>query len=172
MQDDRPQRMNKAAAGCIAVGLLGFATYGVVTGDLSSRRHPGLDRAHEPLFFWTYVGLFAAVGVYMALVALGIVELKAAQPRDYALKVRHDFAQRMTFLALLTSGGSAYAWWSERSLVNPSVMNEIMGWIAVGSLGLAAWSPVLPPGPLRSVLRIAGAVAVLVAALAIYRLAR
>lgn len=172
MQDDRPQGMNKGVAGFLAVCFIGYALYGVVTGDLSSRRYPFLDRANNPLFFWVYIGLFATVGGYAALLALGVVELKQKRGQDYASGVREDFAQRLAFLALLTSGGSAYAWWSERSLVNPSVMNEIMGWIAVGSLGLAAWPPVLPPGPVRTGLRIAGSVAVLLAALAIYRLSR
>lgn len=171
MRKEQPQGMSKVVAGVIAAGFLAFALYGVVTGDLSSRRHPSLDRASNPLFFWAYIGLFASVGIYASLVGLGVV--KMPPPREAGVVgTRRDMAQRLAFLALLASGGSAYAWWTERSIVSPSVMNEIMGWVALGALGLAAWPPVLPPGRVRTVLRAAGAAAFLAAALAIFRLTR
>lgn len=171
MRNVEPKGMSKVVAALITVGCLGFALYGVVTGDLSSRRYPSLDRASNPLFFWAYISVFTTIGVYAALVGLGVV--KMPPPREItAEETQRDMAQKLAFLALLASGGSAYAWWSERSLVNPSVMNEIMGWVALSALGLATWPPVLSPGPLRTVLRIAGTTAVLVAVLAIFRITR
>lgn len=171
MRNNEPKGMSAIVAAFIAVAFLGFALFGIVTGDLSSRRHPGLDRVNNPLFFWAFIALFVTCGVYAALVGLGVV--KMPPPREItAEETRRDMAQRFAFLALLTSGGSAYAWWSERSLVNPSVMNEIMGWVALGALGLATWPPVLAPGPARSALRAAGAAAVLLAAVMIIRLMR
>lgn len=172
MKNDQPQGTSKIVLGLIAAGLLGFALYGAVTGDMSSRRTGELTSTSNPLFFWAYVGTFAAIGAYAALAALGVVEIKVQSKADYAEHIKHDTAQKTAFLLLLGSAGSAYAWWSERSLVNSGVMNEIMGWMALLFLGLAAWQPLPPPGPVRSVLRIAGTTAVLVAALAIFRLTR
>ncbi len=172
MKDDQTPGANKVVFGLIAAGMIGFALYGAVTGDMSSRKTGELTRTGNPLFFWATIAMFAGIGVYAALVALGLVEMKVRSKADYAEHIKRDTEQKTAFLLLLASGGSAYAWWSERSLVNPSTMNEIMGWLALAFLGLAAWPPVLPPGPVRSAMRIAGTTAVLVAALAIFRLTR
>lgn len=172
MKDDQPQGTSKIVLGLIAAGMIGLALYGAVTGDMSSRRTGELTRTSNPLLFWACISTFAGIGIYAALVALGVVEMKVQSKADTAEEVKRDTEQKTAFLLLLASGGSAYAWWSERSLVNPSIMNEIMGWLALAFLGLAVWPRVLPPGPVRSALRIAGTTAVLVAALAIFRLTR
>jgi len=163
--------MSKLAAALIAVAFFVFALLGLLTGDLSSHRTPHLDRVNNPVFFWAYIGGFVAVGVFAALVALGVAKMKP--PREITTdEIKRDAAEKLAFLALLSSAGSAYAWWTERSLVSPTTMNEIMGWCAIGALGIAALPPVLPPSPVRTALRVAGAAAVLLAALMIFRLTR
>ena len=76
----------KIAAGLVAVALLGVLISGLVTGDLSHGRYIYFKRSSDPLFFWTYIGLFAVGAGYAALFAAGHIKLPSQA--DYVAHVR------------------------------------------------------------------------------------
>ena len=158
---------SKIAAGLIAAGLCAILLAGLVTGDLSHGRYTYFNRASDPLFFWTYIGLLAFGAVFSALFALG--HIKLPPQADYVVHVQRQTTTGYAFLALLGAAGSGYFWISEWLDNSQSVVAEMAGWLALGLLGLAAWPPVLLPGRVRTVLRALGT-AVVVAATMIYRL--
>jgi len=172
MSSDAPKATtgSRLLAGIIAAALCAALITGLVTGDLSHGRYTSLNRSADPLFFWTYIGLFAVAAACATLFALGYV--KPPSQADYIAHVRRQTTTNFAFLALLGASGSAYFWiskWLENSQ-NP--VSEMAGWLALGLLGLAAWPPVLPPGETRTLLRALGTAAIVVAATMIYRLVR
>ena len=170
MPNDAPKATtgSKIVAGLIAAALCAILLAGLVTGDLSHGRYTYFNRASDPLFFWTYIGLFAFGAVFAALFALG--HIKLPPQADYVAHVRRQTTTRFAFLALLGAAGSGYFWISEWLENSQSVVAEMAGWLALGLLGLAAWPPVLPLGRVRTVLRALGTAAVVVAATMIYRI--
>jgi hypothetical protein len=157
-------------AGLIAAALCAVLLTGLITGDLSHGRYTYFKRATDPLFFWTYIGLFAIGAVCAALFALGHV--KPPPQAEYIAHVRRQTVTNFAFLALLGSVGTGYFWISEWLENSQSVISEMAGWLSLGLLGIALWPPVLPPGQARTVLRAVGTAAILVAATMIYRLMR
>lgn len=171
MPNDAPKAStgSKIVAGLIAAALCVGLITALVTGVYSNGRIY-LNRSSDPLFFWTYIGLFAAGAVGAALFAFGLVNPKPPPQAEYVAHVRREATTRFAFLALLGATGSGYFWisaWLENS---HSVVSEMSGWLALGLLGLAAWPPVLPPGQTRTMLRALGTAAIVVAATMIYRL--
>lgn len=159
---------SKIVAGLIAAALCAILITGLVTGDLSHGRYTYFNRSSDPLFFWTYIGLFAVGTVVAALFALGHV--KPPTQAEYIAHVRGRTTTDFVVLALLGAAGSVYVWisgWLENS---HSVVSEMAGWLALGLLGLAVWRPVLPPSQTRTMLRALGTAAIVVAATMIYRL--
>ena len=166
--DDRKSATGKKiVAGLAAAGLCTILLIGLVTGDISSSRRPYLKHASDPVFFWAYMVLIAIGAVTAALFALGRVKPKP-QP-DYVARVRRETAEGFTFLALLGAAVTGYVWISERLT---DAMSEIAGWMALAMLGIAAWPPLLSPGPARTALRAAGTAAIFLAATMIYLLTR
>jgi hypothetical protein len=157
--DRKPAAGQKLVAGLIAAGLGALVLIGLVTGDISSTRHPELTRSSNPFFFWAYLVLFAATAVYSALLALGYVRPKA--PPDYAARSRRQTVANFTFLALLGAAGAGWFWLTERQAGQNNMMTEIAGWIALAVLGPAAWPPHLAPGPAGAALRAAATAAII-----------
>lgn len=168
MRNDDRQAVarQRILAGVVAAGGCVLLVVGLVTGDLSDSRRPALTHASDPAFFWAYMILIAIVTGIAALCALGRLQMK---PPDYVAGLGRKAAARFTCLALLAAAGTGYAW-IDGQLVG--ALAQIGGWLALGLLGLAAWPPMLSPGPARSALRAAGTVAVLLAVAMIYRLTR
>lgn len=159
---------SKIVAGLIAAALCAVLITGLVTGDLSHGRYTYFNRSSDPLFFWTYIGLFAVGVVFAALFAFGHV--KPPPQAEYVTHVRRRTTTSFVFLALLGAAGSGYFWISEWLESSHSVISEMAGWLALGLLGLAVWPPVLPPGQTRTMLRALGTAAIVVAATMFYRL--
>lgn len=170
MTNDAPKVTtgSKIVAGLIAMALCAILITGLVTGDLSHGRYTYFNRSSDPLFFWTYIGLFAVGMIFAVLVAFGHV--KPPPPAKYIAHVRDRTTSNFVFLALLGAAGSGYVCISAWLESSHSVVSEMAGWLALGLLGLALWPPVLPPCQTRTMLRALGTAAIVVAATMIYRL--
>jgi hypothetical protein len=170
MSDEKPKGMNRILAGVLAAAFAAWIAVGLMTGGLAGGRYAYLNRETDPFYFWTGIAMIAALAIYAALLSFGVVELKAPPSEDFARQTRKEIPRRLVFLALLLSAGSAWNWWTMQGEGRQGVMTAVSGWIAIGALGIAALPPVLPRGPSRSALRMAGAVVALLAAVMIARL--